>query len=103
VKPAKGLSLSILCIFVDGVTHLADYVVAGAAFEKLAKRLIKSGFKLSWVDRAGAVLEPDTAAKPTRSGVRFKYTCPKCSMNAWGKADIKLVCGECMKRLVVDR
>lgn len=33
--------------------------------------------------------------KAGRSGKRSKYTCPECGLNAWAKADVSLMCGEC--------
>lgn len=41
----------------------------------------------------------DKPSKP-RSGVRAKYTCPVCGLNAWAKAGAKLICGECSQLLI---
>ena len=30
-----------------------------------------------------------------KAGVRTKYTCPNCGLNAWAKADVVLICGAC--------
>ena len=32
-----------------------------------------------------------------KSGLRHKFTCPKCPAKAWGKPELKLVCGECQQ------
>ena len=34
---------------------------------------------------------------PTASGKRVKFTCPGCRANAWGKAQLKLICGACQE------
>jgi len=90
--------------------HMADYVIAGAAFEVATAKLLKQGFRLSWYDRAADIPAPtptgegngeggegdgegeDTA---TPSGKRIKFTCPKCRANAWGKGSLNLICGTC--------
>jgi predicted SprT family Zn-dependent metalloprotease len=85
---------------------MADYPIAGGAFEKAAKKLMADKtFKLSWYDRAQEIAKPGGAVgggdgeegegKPSRSGKRVKFTCPGCEANAWGKASLVLICGEC--------
>lgn len=87
---------------------MADYVIEGGRFEEVTKKLLASGFKLSWYE-AGAPIE-EKPSKPeaapaedgeegdgeseTTSGKRRKFTCPDCSANAYGKGSLKLICGE---------
>lgn len=33
---------------------------------------------------------------------KIKYTCPGCDANAWGKPELKLICGECEERFVAQ-
>jgi hypothetical protein len=40
------------------------------------------------------------ASRPKKSTPKVKYTCPSCACNAWGKPDIRLVCGGCSVELV---
>ena len=37
---------------------------------------------------------PTPNAKPAKSGVRSRFTCPICGLNAWAKPGASLVCGE---------
>ena len=37
-----------------------------------------------------------------REGVRTKYTCPKCGLNAWAKLEVVLLCGTCEVALEAD-
>ncbi|OJY95732.1 MAG: hypothetical protein BGP25_15815 [Lysobacterales bacterium 63-13] len=40
--------------------------------------------------------------KPSSSGNRTKYSCPKCTAAVWGKSGLNLVCGTCQKPMPVD-
>jgi hypothetical protein len=75
----------------DRVSH---YIEPRGRFAKAASRLLCSGFEITWRE-----------APPKRSlgggggglagsfsGRRAKFTCPVCGDNAWGKADLQLVC-----------
>ena len=33
---------------------------------------------------------------------KFKYTCPDCKLNVWGKEDLKIGCNDCKKNLVME-
>ena len=92
---------------------VADYPIEGGRFLEVTERLLKT-FKLSWTDRFPArhvnaetlenaitggmlaALGQDGAESqaPTKQ-TRTKYTCPVCETTVWGKANLKLMCGEC--------
>lgn len=91
---------------------VADYPIEGGRFLEATDRLLKT-FKLSWTDRFparhvnAAALANATAeglleglgeegaeSGPVKS-TRTKYTCLTCETNVWGKANLKLMCGEC--------
>ncbi len=77
--------------------QMHHFIVSGGQFDIAAQKLLASGFHLSWSERAHNIT-PALAPTPhevDRSN-RKKYTCPECKINAWGKPNIKLVCGECM-------
>jgi SprT-like family len=74
------------------------YIIAGGAFDKATAVLLQEGFALSWAD--AAIL--DKVAKPKKSGTRVKYTCPGCGVNAWGKDELHLICGDCNQSMTRD-
>jgi hypothetical protein len=41
----------------------------------------------------------ESAPTSGRAPSKVKYTCPGCGANAWGKPDLRLVCGECERSL----
>jgi len=43
------------------------------------------------------IIKAETTTSKEKSKV--KYTCPQCKINAWGKPKLKLICGECTKRM----
>lgn len=69
------------------VTH---YIEPEGAFEKACSQLIKTGFTIPWQART----ENGTLAALKRES-KTKYTCPCCGLNAWGKPNINLKCGDC--------
>ncbi len=99
---------------------VSDYVIENGEFEKSCSRLLTQEYKLTWKDRfpdhaiIKALIEkeklkggdgklPSELAElgidisetgPNKSN-RVKYSCKKCGINAWGKPEIKLICGEC--------
>ncbi len=76
---------------------MSHFIIKDGAYANAAAKLLKGGFELSWVDRAGG-----TARKKKKKKVfRVKYSCPKCGVNAWAKAGVKLECGECQRKLKV--
>jgi len=91
--------------------HMGDYPIGGGPFVVATKALFKSGFAITWYDRAGDIKKPPSLITApegqeeageggevkTPSGTRRKFTCPSCDATAYGKGSLKLICGECMK------
>lgn len=40
--------------------------------------------------------------KAAKKASKTKYTCPECETNAWAKPETKLVCGECMVKMLAE-
>jgi predicted SprT family Zn-dependent metalloprotease len=81
--------------------HMSHYIVEGGAHAKASTELLASGFVLTWRDRArenGA----GRPKSPGKAGVRTKYTCPNCGLNAWAKLDIVILCGTCGVALAAE-
>lgn len=72
--------------------RMSHTVAAGGAFDR-AFRAMPELYALPWT--TGAALE--LAAKPEKEKAKnkLKYTCPGCAANVWGKAELRIVCGEC--------
>jgi hypothetical protein len=49
----------------------------------------------AWMAPSAAGVQLTTAARAGDRSNRLKYTCPSCSVNAWGKPSLHLVCGDC--------
>ena len=73
---------------------MSHYVVAGGPFAQACTDLLAEGFVISWRDRVRAQV-PGQGKTERKAGVRTKYTCPHCGLNAWAKADVVLLCGAC--------
>jgi transcription elongation factor Elf1 len=37
----------------------------------------------------------DEQARKKKAASKTRFTCPECGANAWGKAGLNLVCGDC--------
>ena len=75
--------------------HVSHYIEEGGAFAVACAGLVKQGFVVPYADE----WEEGSAAKTKRkkkAASKTKYTCPSCSLNVWGKPEIKVVCGACM-------
>lgn len=86
----------------ESVTQL---IIEDGAFARAVAKLAAKGFALTWTENpdAGDAAEKQGGGKRRRkkSGVRQKFTCPVCALNAWAKPDAKLACGEHMAPMVV--
>ena len=80
--------------------NMTHYIEEGGAFDVVCDDLLSTGFKLSWADRASD--QDDAAKAKSKSGKRAKYTCPGCGLNAWAKAEAKLMCGECEVIMIAE-
>lgn len=89
----------------DQMTH---YVVDGEAFDKVARDLMRGGFRFSWAEDSGEGRAADDPAivvklEPERDkSNRTKFTCPSCADPAWGKPSLKLICGRCHVDMVAN-
>ncbi|WP_395009085.1 SprT-like domain-containing protein [Undibacterium sp.] len=90
----------------DQMTH---YVIDGGLFQEYCNQLLRQGFILSWAEdvkvtasEPGVDLNGDDVSlveKKDKSN-RLKYSCKKCKINAWGKPDLKIICGNCRTEFV---
>ena len=69
------------------VTH---EIVPEGWFDRVCAKLLERGIQIDYVE-AWTEGGKDKAAKK----LKVKYSCPECGVNAWGKADLRLICGEC--------
>ncbi len=85
--------------------QMMEYVIEGGPFDLAFRELEISGFELSWrddveinitgVDGDGAATVSGLSAKPKPPSSKTKFSCPKCSLNAWAKPTARLTCTDC--------
>jgi predicted SprT family Zn-dependent metalloprotease len=73
---------------------VSHYIAGGGAFDRACRELMKSGFAVRYVE-----LWSDPEKRKKKAASKTKYTCPGCGLNAWGKPEIHLVCGDCEERM----
>jgi predicted SprT family Zn-dependent metalloprotease len=76
--------------------RMTHYIVPGGAFAIACGALLSDGFRLAWGEVIDAAQDDDEDDKNKSN--RVKYTCPGCGVNAWGKPDLALICGDCEER-----
>lgn len=87
---------------------VSHYIEEGGPFALACADLLRHGYGVAWVENvatgdAGGEGEggegegEDTGAETARkkAASKTKFTCPSCAANAWGKPDLKLICGVC--------
>lgn len=88
--------------------QMMHFIISGGAFERATKKLTARGFGITWAEAEGIKLpspgEPGDGddkpkPEPIPKGNRFKYRCPGCGLNAWGKPHIVLMCGKCKETM----
>lgn len=61
---------------------------------------VEAGLDVVSVELAAGGSQGGAATKKTDASNRLKFTCPRCSLNAWAKPGANLVCGDCRVQLV---
>ena len=80
------------------VTHLIE---EGGRFAVACAAFLAAHPAALYHDRAAE----DEASRKTRqkkAASKTKFTCPDCGVNAWGKPDLHLICGDCEVDLQAD-
>jgi predicted SprT family Zn-dependent metalloprotease len=77
--------------------NMTHYIEQGGVYQKAFEQLMQDGFTIPW-----QALTRDEVKAAKKRASKTKYTCPCCGLNAWGKADIHLVCGDCEEVLEAE-
>ncbi len=76
------------------ITH---YIDDYGKFKESASVFLQEN-KIEWI---GHVIE-DTKEKKTRKKNKFKFLCPTCQQEIWGKIDASVLCGKCTEEMKID-
>lgn len=94
---------------------MSDYPIVDGLFLKTCEKLLTQNFQITWQETFsivnGVITNLNVSAnssdneesgsqsadeeKPTNKSNRLKYTCPQCTTNIWGKADLNIICADC--------
>jgi SprT-like family len=77
------------------MTHL---IIDGGPFADAAAALLKRGWTQPYVSLWEEGAERARTAAVKRAS-KTKFSCPCCGNAAWGKPDLKIVCGDCDKEM----
>lgn len=75
--------------------RMSDYVIEGGKFERKFKQLPE----YMLLPLTGVIYGQKKKDKPKD---KVKYTCPSCEINAWGKPELALLCGDCETPLQME-
>lgn len=81
--------------------HMTHYIEAGGRFAQVCAAFLNEHPTALYHDRT----TEDEAARTARrkkAASKTKFTCAGCGANAWGKADLHLICGGCELPLVSE-
>ncbi len=94
----RGLQTSSTGTFGGKTTgqSMSHYIIDGGRFEIVCGAFLLGGSKLVWNS------VPSVKTSKERKKTRYKYTCPQCMFNMWGKKDAEVGCWKCMKKMVVE-
>lgn len=98
---------------------MSEYIIPGGPFDLAFRKYLSSGDKFVWsvplngFDTAGGRAEGErqtggeegftqdsNAVSEHKRRSKTKYTCFICSLNAWAKPGVQLVCGACSTRMM---
>jgi hypothetical protein len=72
---------------------MTHYIVPGGPIAIACSALLSNGYRLVWGEVIDAAKDDGDDGKNQSN--RVKYTCPGCGVNARGKSDVALICGDC--------
>jgi hypothetical protein len=76
---------------------MSHYIEEGGPYARAYARLESPRILYKDVHDAG-----ESTTRKKKAASKTKYTCPSCGLNAWGKPEINLVCGDCEERMEAD-
>ena len=68
---------------------MSHYILPGGRYAMAYATLAAQGLQLHWQSI------PANEPAKTKKASKTKFTCPHCRLNAWAKADARLLCGVC--------
>ncbi|MBS0263104.1 MAG: SprT-like domain-containing protein [Planctomycetes bacterium] len=81
--------------------RMTHYIISGGRFDVLTAMMIRDGFQFSWTEtdskqpgNGTPVLSPLVPPRSDGSN-RWKYVCPGCGLNLWGKPNAPAACWNC--------
>ena len=77
---------------------MRHYIIKGGPFEQACHRLLTDEFKISWAGMEAATC--DEVEPVARSRNKIKHFCVACGDAAWGKPDLRLICGKCDTKFI---
>lgn len=77
------------------VTHRIE---ANGRFASAVSKLLAENPAMLYHDRSNE----NEKERKTKSASKTKYTCPVCSLNAWAKPEVQLVCGTCQEPMEAE-
>lgn len=75
--------------------RMTHYIDENGRFSQYCRELLGEGFVIPFVDLWGET------AKSGKTKNKSKFTCGACGAAAWGKPDLRIICGECEEEMVV--
>jgi hypothetical protein len=77
--------------------QMTHYIIPDGPFEKVCRALLQHGWRLDWhvPSEYAKKLAAGGLTKGTANASKTRFTCAKCTQNAWAKPGAKLVCGYC--------
>lgn len=78
--------------------RMSHYIMAGGPFATVCAALLSDGFRLAWGEIVADLGDDSGGGKG--KATRVKFTCPSCGANAWGRPDLKLLCGICVLPMI---
>ena len=77
--------------------RVSDYIADGGCFAQVCAAFLAKHPAVLYHDRAAEA--EDEADRRKKAASKTKFTCPDCGANAWGKADLQLLCGGCIAKM----
>jgi len=71
----------------------SHYIIDNGAFSKSCGQLLENRYRITWGDELDELTGAIKKARKKNASNRLKYRCPGCSAQAWGKPDLKILCG----------
>ena len=86
----------------DTGVRVSAKIIERGALDQLYQRMVAAGFEVTWAQallNTSSIDPQQESLRKKKRASKTRYSCVTCSLNAWAKPNVKLICGSCATKM----